>query len=138
MWPGFNIIHIRLVHFAILIMIKTSTVVPWSAIGISKWRTFCFSFTIARDAAYCSTTNLYNGRDISNYLIEPLYFLQEEIETQSNKVTFTSNGTKLQNPGLPTYTGASASACIFIQVRQKRELELTRWLTQFTRLVIQK
>lgn len=31
-------------------------------------------------------------RDINNYLIEPLYFLQEEIETQSNKVTFKAMG----------------------------------------------
>lgn len=69
-------------------MIKTSTVVPVKCNRNLKVKDFLLSFTIARDAAYRSTTNLYNGRDISNYLIEPLYFLQEEIETQSNKVTF--------------------------------------------------
>lgn len=69
-------------------MIKTSTVVPVKCNRSLKVKDFLLSFNIARDAAYHSIINLYNGKDISNYLIQPLYFLQEEIETQSNKVTF--------------------------------------------------
>lgn len=69
-------------------MIKTSTVVPVKCNRNLKVKDFLLSFNISRDAAYHSIINIYNGKDISNYLIQPLYFLQEEIETQSNKVTF--------------------------------------------------
>lgn len=60
-------------------MIKTSTVVPVKCNRNLKVKDFLLFFNITRNAAYHSIINLYNGRDISNYLIQPLYFYRKKL-----------------------------------------------------------
>lgn len=108
-------------------MIKTSTVVPVKCNRNLKVKDFLLSFNITRNAAHHSIISLYNGRDISNYLIQSLYFYRKKLIPRVIKLLSRQWNKALESRSPVSYTGAlSASACIFIQVRQRRELKLTR------------